>query len=173
MLPRLQWTVLTFSPPTKQKLHEQKNQATHGCVKHLAIRNKLQRIKGETSSEASIPSPLLENEFEPYGWPKKLLLLDVCANWGYPTLLYIEEGFEMSLFHMVNVLSFSEDNSQNLEPKIEQPQGCQVRCLKVESEISTFEKSLIMNLKGKITMILWISSKNMNLKVNMKKKPTY
>ena len=74
--------------------------------------------KKKTSIETYIPYPFLKHELEPYGWPNILHMLDVCTNEVKPTLFYDKEGYDPFPFEMVNLLSFKEEGSHMLEPKL-------------------------------------------------------
>ena len=88
-----------------------------------------------------ISKPFLDHKFEPHGWMDVLATITICVNDVTSTLFCDQEGYDVILVQMINVLYIQNKEHIALELSKEPSLEAKVRHVKVENEISTFEVS--------------------------------
>jgi hypothetical protein len=78
----------------------------------------------ESQDEAYIPEPFLEAKLQPDGWQDVLATVDVCVNEVTPTVFCDEEGYDLTPFHMIRVIT---NNVENMEESKEQAHKRKIR----------------------------------------------
>ena len=110
--------------------------------------NQKEQERKESVHDDYITKPFPKHKFEPLGWMDVLATVTICVNDVNPTLFCDEEGYDVILVQMVNVLTIQDEDPLTLESSIEPSLEAEVRHVKVENEISTFDLSSRHEMQG-------------------------